>query len=764
GGHGDWVYSVALSADAARLASASADGTVKLWSASENRLLATLIQLSPGTDEWLIITPEGYLATSLDALEWKTTNLATPPEELTSLFQNPELVREAISGNQVAPPALLGPSPSGAQPPQPHINFVFPAGGQRGTTIETTVSGTDLQDADAVHVSGAGVTGSVVNVEDPNTVRISVALAPDAELGERDLRVLTPGGLSNRFRFFVGELPEVNEAEPNSEPSEAQPLGSLPILINGQVLPADRDFFRFTAEAGQTLVCEVDARRVLPYIADVSPGWLEACLTLYDASGEELAYVDDFRFHSDPVLVYNVPTDGQYLVGVRDVIYRGREDFIYRLSIGALPYITHIFPLGCQRDSDAQVELHGVNLPTESVSFNVPADSPPLRQVELSGDGPTSNALPFAVGDAGETQEAEPNDAVDQANRVEVPVTINGRIQQSGDTDCFIFNAEQGQTLVIEVQARRLDSPLDSMITVLNSQGEELLEQDDTDTGEPLITHYADSRLDYTFPETEDYILRINDVQGNGGEEYAYRISVAPLRPDYVLRILPDNARVAQGDSVVVTVSALGKDGFDGEISLWVENLPEGFVASDALIPAGQNLARLTITAPPDAAVGLVTPTIAGRATVDDRETVRNAEPAEEVMQAFSYQHQVPTKEYALAIIGPPSFTLSTSIPPTQVLEVRPESKVQVVVTASRKEEAKGEITLAADQPPEGVSVDSVVIPADQDEATITLNVAKEVPVGLRQNVIITGTMTVGDQTGTSVAPAIPIQVVAPPQ
>ena len=106
-GHGDWVYAVALSADGTKLASGSGDGTVKLWSAVDNKPLATLVQLSPRTDEWLAITAQGYHATSsAGALQWKTANLTIPPEKITSLLQNAEMVQKAIAGEQSAPPVL----------------------------------------------------------------------------------------------------------------------------------------------------------------------------------------------------------------------------------------------------------------------------------------------------------------------------------------------------------------------------------------------------------------------------------------------------------------------------------------------------------------------------------------------------------------------------------------------------------------------------------------------------------------------------------
>jgi WD40 repeat protein len=106
-GHTDWVYGVALTPDGAMLASASADGTVKLWHTGENRLLATLVQVTPRTDDWLIVAPPGYLAAnSLGAVQWRAANLTTPPDQIPAVVQNPELVKKAIAGEKLPPPAI----------------------------------------------------------------------------------------------------------------------------------------------------------------------------------------------------------------------------------------------------------------------------------------------------------------------------------------------------------------------------------------------------------------------------------------------------------------------------------------------------------------------------------------------------------------------------------------------------------------------------------------------------------------------------------
>ena len=126
----------------------------------------------------------------------------------------------------------------------------------------------------------------------------------------------------------------------------------LPAVVNGQIMPGAVDRIRFSAARGQHLVLSVAARDLIPYLADAVPGWFQATMTLYDPRGKEVAYDDDYRFHPDPVLYYEIPTAGEYSLEIKDAIYRGREDFVYRISMGELPFLTGIFPLGGPAGSD----------------------------------------------------------------------------------------------------------------------------------------------------------------------------------------------------------------------------------------------------------------------------------------------------------------------------------------------------------------------------------------------------------------------------
>jgi WD40 repeat protein len=104
-GHAGWVYRAAVSPDGKLLASAGGDGIVKLWSVADGRPLATLVQLTPRSDDWLIATTAGYLAGSAPAvLQWKAAGLTTPADKLTGRLWKPELVQQVIAGKPVPAP------------------------------------------------------------------------------------------------------------------------------------------------------------------------------------------------------------------------------------------------------------------------------------------------------------------------------------------------------------------------------------------------------------------------------------------------------------------------------------------------------------------------------------------------------------------------------------------------------------------------------------------------------------------------------------
>jgi hypothetical protein len=94
-----------------------------------------------------------------------------------------------------------------------------------------------------------------------------------------------------------------------------------------------------------------------------------------------------------------------------------------------------------------------------------------------SGGSWSLNTVKLVVGNDPEIREQEPNNSPAQAQTVSLPVTINGHISGGAkngggaDEDYFRFHARKDEHLTIEVAAARLGSPLDSVIEVLDTQG-----------------------------------------------------------------------------------------------------------------------------------------------------------------------------------------------------------------------------------------------------------------------------------------------------
>uniref|UniRef100_UPI003569649C PPC domain-containing protein n=1 Tax=Pontiella sp. TaxID=2837462 RepID=UPI003569649C len=388
--------------------------------------------------------------------------------------------------------------------------------------------GVDRMDKRAVQklYRNGGNTKEQFNPQLQDRLRVRVRIAKNAPAGERELRVYTPAGLSNPVYFQVGTLPEEREEEPNDDHMDPQlQLIPVPSVINGQVRPGDMDHFRFKAEKGDSIVVDVSARRIIPYLADAVPGWFQAVVALYDEDGREVAYQDDYKFNPDPVLFFDVPETGTYTLSIRDSIYRGREDFIYRIAIGELPFITGIFPLGSRAGTDVDIALSGRNLPKPRVSGKLPTEKSELRHVSVTRAGYRSNLMPFAIGTQPEAFEAEPNNARDTAQSIERPLTVNGRIQHAGDRDVFCFQGLEGDSVSIEVFARRLNSPLDSLVTLTGPgldrpvRNDDYVKKDETHLylGAGLVTHHADSYLIQELPASGTFFVEIADAQSQGG-------------------------------------------------------------------------------------------------------------------------------------------------------------------------------------------------------------------------------------------------------
>jgi hypothetical protein len=519
---------------------------------------------------------------------------------------------------------------------------------------------------------------------------LEVTVDSDAPPGARELRLVSGRGISNPMVFHIGQLPEHNRkpmataplqvlgkeelALRKRPPNEAEDQVSIPCTLNGQVASGEVNRYRFSAREGQKLVITTHARQLIPYIADAVPGWFQPVLALYDVQGKEVAYSDDYQFRPDPTILFQVPKDGEYVLAMYDAIYRGREDFVYRITLGELPFVTSIFPLGSQTNQTPALKATGWNLDGPEMPAPAHTDGPGIVWLHANHDGLVSAPAPFALDALPDFFEKEPNNKISNARKIRLPVVINGRIDRKDDWDVFRFNGRSNQTVVIEVTARRLDSPLDSIVKVTDASGNLIgLNDDCEDLGSGLNTHHADSYLRIQLPRDGDYFVHLGDTGRNGGSEYGYRMRVSAPKPDFALRIVPSSLALRGKSSAAVSVHVIRKDGFAGPIKLSLKDAPKGFSTSPTSLSGTQAVARLNIKTDLISTPTPVALSVVGTAKVDGGDVVREAVPAEDRMQAFFWRHLVPAQNFLVLVYDPAYQPTPKRVPPPQpVVDAKP--------------------------------------------------------------------------------------------
>lgn len=604
------------------------------------------------------------------------------------------------------------------------------------------------------------------------TVTIRVTIDQTATAGDREIRLRSPIGLSNPLRFQVGQLPEVCEREPNDPdaPTDKALVTSVPVLLNGQITPGDVDNFRVQCKAGQKLVIQVQARALMPYLADAVPGWFQAVIALYGPNGKEVAYADDFRFDPDPVLYFEIPADGQYRVEIRDSIFRGREDFVYRIAISERPFVTGLYPLGTREGTSTTAWITGWNLAWDKVQLDAAPGRGLIRQASLQRNGWLSNPVTYAVDDLPESYEQEPNDSRDTAQKLRIPQTVNGYIGSSTDKDMFSFDGKAGQKICAEIFARRLRSPLNSLLRLTDAKGNVLAWNDDHEDIEfGMLTHHADSALSSTLPKDGTYFIEVSDTERHGGSVYGYRLRLTPPEPDFALRIAPSTVNVPCGRAATISVHAVRKDGFDGDIDVALRGEPNGFTLSGAKIPRGADQVRMTLTAPSDPTLEPEPLQLEGSARIDGKTVTHVAVPTEDMMQAFAYRHLVPVQELLAFVQGPRRVAAPVSISEDGPVRI-PTGGIARVRVKTQKRPILSSVQLELRDPPKGISLQDVsVIP---EGLSFYLKADGTAQAGLVDNAIVeafaetSATQTKGkaaaqkSRYSLGILPAIPIEVV----
>jgi len=476
----------------------------------------------------------------------------------------------------------------------PGVAYIFPAGGQRGSTVDFRVGGYYLFARADFEMLGVGIRapahirplqkthwfeGPVIPMpasqakEDyPKDSGGTLAVDPTAALGIHYWRVSTSQGITPTMKFIVGDLPEIVEHEIDGDPIPV--VVQVPLTINGRIFPReDVDIWQFQATAGQSYTCEVmSARLGLP---------LDSRLEIRGPDGQQLAENVDF-YGNDSRIRFTANQSGVHQVRIHDIKFGGLQNYVYRLTITDQTMIDLAFPLGGQAGTTIKPELLGQNIPTAEFSISLPQ--------YISMDGSPDLSInnykhPFIFGNyhAGNInfEISHLNEFIEGTETAEgvltTPAVFNGRILHEDEIDEWWFSARKGDNLLFDLRAAQLGSRLDSIITIYDKDGNLLKQHDDITTGN------TDSSLLMSFKEDGNYYVTVADtVGGRGGKNYAYRLVVdVPVTPtpSFTLSLPGNSLTIMREQTVKFKIKADRQGEFKEAINLKFDGLPKGVTA-----------------------------------------------------------------------------------------------------------------------------------------------------------------------------------------
>ncbi len=424
---------------------------------------------------------------------------------------------------------------------EPTLTHLFPVAGAAGTTVSVTAGGKTEPWPPQVWIDAPGLIFQASKTKG----KFDVEIAKDAAPGPRLVRFFNEQGVSPPRFFIVSGNPESLEAEPNNDFKTPQRIANLPATISGRLDKAgDVDSFAVTLQKGQALTAAVEA-----YVL-ASP--FDGLLRIVDTDGTQLAFNHDGRT-LDPLLTWEAPRDGTFIVQLMGFVYpatagvgmTGGEGCVYRLHLttGAAARVT---------------------LPPHDAAHGT------------------------------ESPEQEPNDVAASAGAVPIPGAVTGGIRKADDEDRFVFTAVKQRSYTFKVIAAQAGSPLDAWMKIENSDGKELVGNDDA-------AGSRDPQLTWKAPSDGTFHVAIGDLTHRGGDDFIYRLVVAEAAPSVTATTGQHSVRVEVAKPGEMKVAVKRANGFQAKLQLVAAGLPEGVSMADVEVPAKDGEVTLKFTAAADA-------------------------------------------------------------------------------------------------------------------------------------------------------------------
>ena len=517
----------------------------------------------------------------------------------------------ALSAIWIVIPAMLF-----ADLPSPQLHRITPIGINAPGEVEVSILGADLEGADALLFDHPGLKAAFVKDK-----VFKLTVAADVPAGTYDVRAVGRFGVTNpRLLSITHGLQDVTEVEPNNAADKAQSI-TINSAVNGQSDGNNQDLYRLPLKQGQRVLMDVQSARL-----DTE---MDPTLVLFGPNGQQLASNSDY-YGRDPLIDFQAPADGDYLIEVRDLTYRG--GYPYRLVVSNQPHIENVFPRAVQSGQTVELTVLGQNLGAGSQPspWKLGDLSLEMRKLPITGSTnilPTGayrflehasqhSVLPTAatctligeqiaplnanpqillVTDSPTSVEAEPNDTKEQAQALTLPTILSARFDRERDVDWYTFETdEKGGAYGFDVYCERIAGRADPYLAVTDEKGNMAGSLDDF--GHRIASfdgHLRDPSGSINLAPKTRYRVMVKDAYGRGGARYQYVLSIRKPQPDFfVASMQPGNnmagTTIWQGGTEQLDIVVHAKDGFTDSIQVTAEGLPPGLHAAPLTITSNQ--------------------------------------------------------------------------------------------------------------------------------------------------------------------------------
>jgi hypothetical protein len=478
------------------------------------------------------------------------------------------------------------------------IEHLWPPVLERGKTGRVTIAGADLEGATGLWTSlpAQDVAAKLIEPSRDGQALFDVTLRPGAPLGIYGLRLATSGGLSNVKLFLIDDLPTLFEHETPAS-SAAPERVRWPAAVVGKIGEADIDRYAILVGAGERVSFEVVGSRLGQ---DFDP-----VITIKDARGRLMVERDnDVGLMFDCRFAHQFAQAGTYTVEISDTRFRGSEHNVYVLRMGRFPEGRVACPSTINAGQAVELGLPGCGTFTQRVT--VPGATPSgayFQELRRAGDQ-ASAWVPVQVSAYPSILEREPDDRVATATPIRIPSIVHGAIATPEDRDAYALELAAGQRLTARVECRDLGSPADLGITLFDPGGKLLKRLDTLPDGA--------ATLEINAPPQGRHILVVESLTGEGGPEYAYRITIAPREPEVQLVSGASSLAIPRGSYQPLPVSITRTD-FGGPIALELRGAPPGMNIRNPAIGAGETDVDRAITVADSVPEGLYTVSVLAR-------------------------------------------------------------------------------------------------------------------------------------------------------